>query len=184
LLHVDIKPVGRIHGIGHRIHGDRTRRARGAGYEYAHVAVDDATRLAFVEVHASQQQEACATSLRARSRGFGAAACHPAPLLTDNGPAYKSRRRRRLPRVGGAPSIHPALSAADQRQKRNGLSKRSCANGPIRTPIARPPPAPRPSRRLCSSTITGARTPASARRPPGAAFKRLSSMNNLFDIHA
>ncbi|MGE4085203.1 MAG: hypothetical protein AB7H93_19585 [Vicinamibacterales bacterium] len=79
MLHVDIKPVGRIHGIGHRIHGDRTRRARGAGYEYVHVAVDDATRLAFVEVHASQQQEACATFLRARSRGFGAAACHPAP---------------------------------------------------------------------------------------------------------
>lgn len=45
LIHLDIKKLGRIDGVGHRIHGDRTRRARGVGWEYAHVAIDDFSRL-------------------------------------------------------------------------------------------------------------------------------------------
>ena len=48
VLHLDIKPVARIRGIGHRIHGDRALTG-GVGYENAHVAIDDATRLANVE---------------------------------------------------------------------------------------------------------------------------------------
>jgi hypothetical protein len=50
LLHLDIKKLGRIGGVGHRITGDRRRRARGIGWEYVHVAVDDASRLGYVEV--------------------------------------------------------------------------------------------------------------------------------------
>ena len=42
LLHVDLKRLGRVVGIGHRIHGDRRRRARRVGWEYLHVAIDDA----------------------------------------------------------------------------------------------------------------------------------------------
>lgn len=46
LLHLDVKKLGRIAGlIGHRITGDRGRRVEGAGWEYVHVAIDDATRL-------------------------------------------------------------------------------------------------------------------------------------------
>jgi transposase len=44
LLHLDIKPLMRIRGIGHQIHGDRRRQARGVGREYVRVAIDDATR--------------------------------------------------------------------------------------------------------------------------------------------
>ena len=44
LLHVDIKPLGRIRGIGHRMTGDRQRPQPGSGWEYVHVAIDDATR--------------------------------------------------------------------------------------------------------------------------------------------
>jgi hypothetical protein len=48
LIHIDIKKLGRIDGIGHRITGDRTGQSnkRGTGWEYVHVAVDDASRLA------------------------------------------------------------------------------------------------------------------------------------------
>ena len=46
LLHVDLKRLGRIGRVGHRIHGDRRTRVRGIGWEFFHVAVDDATRLA------------------------------------------------------------------------------------------------------------------------------------------
>ncbi len=50
LLHLDITKVGRIKGIGHRIHGDRRRAARGIGWEYVPVAIDDCTRMGYSEV--------------------------------------------------------------------------------------------------------------------------------------
>ena len=49
-LHLDIKSLGRIRGVGHRITGDRRNRVRGIGWEYVHVGIDDACRLAYVEV--------------------------------------------------------------------------------------------------------------------------------------
>lgn len=55
LVHLDIKKLGRIGRIGHRITGDRRARVRGIGWEYVHVAVDDATRLAYVEVLPDEQ---------------------------------------------------------------------------------------------------------------------------------
>jgi hypothetical protein len=43
LLHIDVKKLGRIGRPGHRVNGDRRTRSRGIGWEYVHVAVDDAT---------------------------------------------------------------------------------------------------------------------------------------------
>lgn len=92
LLHLDIKPLARIRGIGHRIHGDLTIRSRGAGYEYAHVAIDDATRVAYVEVRRSQRRRACAAFLTNALRWFRRRGVTVRRLLTDNGAGYKSRR--------------------------------------------------------------------------------------------
>jgi transposase len=53
LLHIDAKTLGRIvGGVGHRITGDRSRRAqtRGGGWECLHVAIDDASRVAYAEL--------------------------------------------------------------------------------------------------------------------------------------
>jgi transposase len=50
LLHLDVKKLGRIGRVGHRITGDRRSRVRGIGWEYVHVAIDDASRLAYAEV--------------------------------------------------------------------------------------------------------------------------------------
>jgi DNA-binding transcriptional ArsR family regulator len=55
LLHLDVKKLARIRGVGHRITGDRSVRAYGAGWEYVHVAIDDHSRLAYVEVLANEQ---------------------------------------------------------------------------------------------------------------------------------
>jgi hypothetical protein len=60
---VDLTRLGRIAGVGHRIHGDRAR-VRGIGWEFLHVAIDDATRLAYVEVLAADTGEGCAAFLR------------------------------------------------------------------------------------------------------------------------
>src|SRR6478736_3644160 len=90
LLHVDLKRLGRVTGVGHRIHGDRRRRARHVGWEYLHVAIDDATRLTYAEVLAADDAPACAAFLQRtlvwfRRRGIGIRR-----LLTDNALAYKA----------------------------------------------------------------------------------------------
>jgi transposase len=92
LLHLDIKPLSRIRGVGHRIHGDQSRRTRGVGYEYAHVAIDDATRLGYVEVRRSQRRRACAAFLQNALAWFRRRGITVRRLLTDNGAGYKSRR--------------------------------------------------------------------------------------------
>ncbi len=92
LLHLDIKPLMRIRGIGHRIHGDRRRMARGIGREYVHVAIDDATRLAYVEVRHSQRRRACAAFLRNALIWFRRRGITIRRLLTDNGSGFRSRR--------------------------------------------------------------------------------------------
>lgn len=92
LLHLDIKPLARIRGVGHRIHGDRSRSQEGVGYEYAHVAIDDATRLAYVEVRRSQRQRACAAFLRNALVWFRRRGIPVRRLLTDNGNGYRARR--------------------------------------------------------------------------------------------
>jgi len=90
LLHLDIKPLARIRGIGHRIHGDRSRTQAGGGYEYAHVAIDDATRLTYVEVRRTQRQRTCAAFLRNALRWFRRRGIRIQRLLTDNGSGYRS----------------------------------------------------------------------------------------------
>jgi transposase InsO family protein len=90
LLHFDIKKLGRIKGFGHRITGDRTRRARGVGWEYLHVAIDDASRLAYAEV-LKNERTACATAfLRRTITWFSGRGVRIQGLLTDNGSCYRS----------------------------------------------------------------------------------------------
>ena len=90
LLHIDLKRLGRIAGIGHRIHGDRRKRARRVGWEFLHVAIDDATRLAYVEVLAADTALACASFLRRALSWYRRRGIHVRRLLTDNAMAYRA----------------------------------------------------------------------------------------------
>jgi transposase InsO family protein len=92
LLHLDIKPLGRIERIGHRIHGDQGRRVKGAGYEYAHVAIDDHSRVAYVEVLADQRGPNTAAFFDRAVRWFAQRAVRIRRVLTDNGAGYRSHR--------------------------------------------------------------------------------------------
>jgi transposase InsO family protein len=91
LLHIDLKRLGRIVGVGHRIHGDRRRRSRRVGYEYLHVAIDDATRLTYAEVVSADDAPACAAFLRRTLVWFRRRGIRIRRLLTDNAMAYRSR---------------------------------------------------------------------------------------------
>jgi transposase-like protein len=68
LIHLDIKKLGRIGSIGHRIAGRQTgvvNRHIGIGWEFVHVCIDDASRVAFVQVMADQRQESAVAFLEA-----------------------------------------------------------------------------------------------------------------------
>jgi transposase InsO family protein len=91
LIHLDIKKLGRIRRIGHRITGDRRSRWRGAGWEYVHVAIDDFSRLAYVEVLANEQGDTTAGFLRRALIFFRRHNVNVKRILTDNGSAYVSR---------------------------------------------------------------------------------------------
>jgi transposase InsO family protein len=91
LLHLDVKKLGRIGRIGHRITGDRSTRVRGIGWEFVHVAIDDASRLAYAEV-LEDERGPTATDFLHRALGFFAASgIRVQALLTDNGSCYLSR---------------------------------------------------------------------------------------------
>lgn len=94
LLHVDIKPLGKIGQVGHRIHGDRRRATRGIGWEYVHVAVDDHSRIAYVEVLADQLGPTCAAFLQRAVAWFAARGITVQRVLSDNGSGYVSRAFR------------------------------------------------------------------------------------------
>ena len=91
LLHLDIKKLGKIGRVGHRIHGDRTTRVRGIGWEAVHVAIDDCTRLAYAEVLADEQQATTAGFLHRAVRYFARRGIVVRRVMTDNGSAYRSR---------------------------------------------------------------------------------------------
>jgi transposase InsO family protein len=90
LLHVDLKRLGRVVGIGHRIHGDRRRRARKVGWEYRHVAIDDATRLTDAEVLPADDAPACATFLQRTLAWFRRRGVPIRRRLTDNAMVYRA----------------------------------------------------------------------------------------------
>jgi transposase InsO family protein len=104
LLHIDVKKLGRIHqGAGHRFTGQPgQRRAAGsridahghrrnlAGWEYVHIAIDDATRLAYVEVLTDEKAITAAAFLRRAVQHYAAHGITIERLITDNGSAYRS----------------------------------------------------------------------------------------------
>jgi len=90
LLHIDIKKLGRFDKVGHRITGDRSRRARDMGWEFVFVAVDDHSRIAFTQMYPDEKKESAVDFLRAATQYF-ARLCVPIQrLITDNGPAFHS----------------------------------------------------------------------------------------------
>ncbi len=90
LLHLDVKKLGRIRGIGHRITGDRRHRHRGAGWECVHVAIDDYSRLAYVEVLANEEAKTTAGFLRRALIFYRRHGIQVKRILTDNAKTYTS----------------------------------------------------------------------------------------------
>lgn len=92
LIHIDVKKLARFRRIGHRITGNRQQgRSTGVGYDLVHVAIDDATRLAYVEVLEDEQQGTAIGFLSRAVAWFNGQGVECRQVMSDNGPAYVSR---------------------------------------------------------------------------------------------
>jgi transposase InsO family protein len=102
LLHVDIKKLGRILVPGHRVHGDRSRRApRGkAGWQYLFVAIDDATRVGFGRIYPDETADSALAFLDACDRFYRSHGIRIERVLTDNGTCFKRRWREHCDQLG------------------------------------------------------------------------------------
>jgi transposase InsO family protein len=95
LIHVDVKKLGRIARPGHRVLGRQSagghhRRVYDHGWEFVHVAIDDCTRLAYIEVLADEKAITAIAFLRRALAFYRRHGITVERLITDNGSAYRS----------------------------------------------------------------------------------------------
>jgi transposase InsO family protein len=95
LIHLDIKKLARFERVGHRITGDRRHASTGAGYDCFHVAIDDATRLAYVEVLPDETRRSTTAFLVRALCWFRARGIQVERVMTDNGSGYVARLFRK-----------------------------------------------------------------------------------------
>jgi transposase InsO family protein len=125
LIHIDVKKLGRIARPGHRVLGRQSagghhRRRYEQGWEYVHVAVDDATRLAYVEVLDDEKAVTAIAFLRRAVAFYARHAVTVERVLTDNGSAYRSAVHAIACRVLG---VHH-LRTRPYRPQTNGKAER------------------------------------------------------------
>lgn len=166
LIHVDTQTLGRIERPGHRVTGNRRDRMRGIGWEFAHVAIDDHSRVSRVAMAADECKESAMALLEQRGEHYRVCGVSVQRVMTDNGSANPSRAFaaacRRLCVCHCAPGHAPRRPTA----RPSASSRPACANGPtpLRTP--RQLSAAMPRRTGCiTTTATGHTAPLLAARP-------------------
>jgi transposase len=161
LVHVDVKKLGRIAGAGHRVTGlrasqqaNRKARRRGApkGWEFVHVCVDDATRLACAEVLADEKGATAAGFLRRAANWFASMGITVERVLSDNGACYRSEAHAKVCHELGARH----LFTRPYRPRTNGKAERFIRRFKTGGPMARSTDPRQSARRHCraGSTIT------------------------------
>lgn len=95
MLHLDIKKLGKIDGIGHRKIGRDKARRRRPGWEYLHVCVDDASRTAYTAILPDETAESAVEFLWFAVAWYAAHGIKIERVLTDNGPCYLSAKFRK-----------------------------------------------------------------------------------------
>ena len=91
IIHIDIKKLGRFNRVGHRITGDRTGRNSAPGWEFAHVAIDDHSRVARADILPDEKKESAVTFLFATIAYYKSLGVNVERVMTDNGSCYRSK---------------------------------------------------------------------------------------------
>ena len=90
MLHMDVKKLGKIDGVGHRFAGRKRAKPRHAGWEYLHVCVDSASRIAFAAVMPNEKKESAVDFLKQAVAYYNHLGITVERILTDNGSCYRS----------------------------------------------------------------------------------------------
>jgi transposase InsO family protein len=93
MIHLDIKKLGKFNQVGHRITGDRKGQSnsRGVGWEYVHVCIDDASRVAFSKIMKTECGRCAVAFLKAAVAYYASLGITVLRVMTDNGSCYRSR---------------------------------------------------------------------------------------------
>jgi transposase InsO family protein len=104
LIHLDIKKLGKIEGIGHRFapRGPGMHANKGHGWDFLHVCIDDASRLAYTEILPSEGQQDTTAFLERALAWLARHGVAVERVMTDNGSAYRSKRFAKALREAGA----------------------------------------------------------------------------------
>jgi transposase InsO family protein len=103
MIHLDIKKLGRFDRAGHRATGDRQAgRSYRAGWDFLHVCVDDASRLAYTEILPSERKEDATAFLQRALAWLGRHGVNVERVMTDNGSAYRSKLFAKALQTAGA----------------------------------------------------------------------------------
>ncbi|RWO94833.1 MAG: IS481 family transposase [Mesorhizobium sp.] len=92
MIHIDIKKLGRFERVGHRITGDPQQgRSYGVGWEFVHVCIDDASRIAFSQILPDEKKESAIAFLKAAIAYYARLGVTIARVMSDNGSCYRSK---------------------------------------------------------------------------------------------
>jgi transposase len=160
LIHIDIKKLGRFEQVGHRITGDRTGQSnsRGVGWEFVHVCIDDASRVAVSQVLPDEKKESAVAFLKEAVAYYASLGVVVQRVMTDNGACYKSFAFRDACRVLGCGTSERTPTRRRPTERPSASSRPRSANGPMLKPIRIRTDAPPNCRSGCIDTTGIART--------------------------
>jgi transposase-like protein len=166
LIHIDIKKLGRFHQVGHRITGDRRRqsnarsRGEGAGWEFVHVCIDDASRIAFTMIMPDEKAKSATAFLKAAVAYYNSLGVTVAGVMTDNGSCYKAFAFDRACKGSSSSTSAPGPTHPRPTARPSASSRPRCGNGLMPSPTTPQTNAPNSSSRGPTPTIGIARTAA------------------------
>lgn len=149
LVHLDTKKLARIERVGHRIHGNRSLRVYGAGWEYLHVCIDDASRVSYGEVLPDEKGATCTAFLERAVAWFAARGVAVERVMTDNGSGYMSKAFRRAVQQLGARHIR----TRPYTPRTNGKAERFIQTCKREWAYARPYPSSRTRRQALDAFL-------------------------------
>ena len=136
MIHIDIKKLGRFDRVGHRITGDRTGQSnsRGIGWEFVHVCIDDASRIAFSQILPDEKKESAIAFLKAAVAYYESLGVTVARVMTDNGSCYRSSLRQEPAAISASNTSAPSPTRRRPTARPSASSRPRSGNGPTPTP--------------------------------------------------
>ena len=129
MIHIDIKKLGKFNQVGHRITGDRKGQSnsRGIGWEFLHVCIDDASRVAFSQIMKTERKACAVAFLKAAVAYYKSLGITVLRVMTDNGSCYRSHA---FAKASGSSTSGQSPTPPEPTARPSASSRHRCGNGP------------------------------------------------------